>query len=221
MERTYSMPNMSNQSDAERIEKSAERMVDAKRFKAAIDRIDLLNDDDPKRVAHEGRDVGYELYFSRLLFAKTLELEANASEALLLAARSQHVCRWKMPRADYPMNREGYLKWRSDLKRYHAATASQVLEEVGYSAEMLDAVEKINLKKGLKTNRDSQTMEDVLCLVFLESQFADFRLKTSDEKMISILRKTWAKMSERGREAALELSLGEEEARLVEAALSE
>ena len=210
---------MSSETDAQRVEAAAARLENGSRFKEAISQIDLLNDDDPKRVADEGRDVGYELYFSRLLFAKTVSLDEQASEALLLAARSQHVCRWKMPRADYPMDRAGYLKWRSDLKRYHAATAAGVLNEAGYDTETIAQVETINLKKDLKGNPDSQTMEDALCLVFLESQFAEFRLKTSEEKMVSILQKTWGKMSAKGQEAALKLDLGEEEVRLVGLAL--
>ena len=206
--------------DAERIEAAAARASDPTRFKEAIAQMDLLNDDDPKRMAHEGREVGYELYFSRLLFAKVLDLEPNASEALALAARSQHICRWKMPRSDYPMDRAGYLKWRSDLKRYHASMSARILEEAGYEEAVTKEVEAINLKKGLTSNPDTQTMEDALCLVFLESQFEDFRQKTSEEKMIRILQKTWGKMSERGREAALGLSLGADGQRLVEAALS-
>ncbi len=212
-------PRMPLQSDRERIEDAASRILDAGRFKKAIQAFDLLNDDDPTRVADEGRELGYELYFSHLLFAKTLSLENDASEPLLLAARSQHICRWKMPRVDYPAGRAGYLKWRSDLKRYHAATATGVLADLGYDEETIDPVRTINLKENLKTNPDSQAMEDALCLVFLENQFADFRLKTSEEKVISILQKTWAKMSEKGKAATLELELGDEEKRLVGLAL--
>jgi len=210
---------MNSDTDLERIESAAARMTDGARFKKAIQTIDSLNDDDPKRVAGEGREVGYEFYFSRLLFAKTLSLDCDASESLLLGARSQHICRWKMPRKDYPMDRVGYLKWRSDLKRYHATVAADILEKAGYDEAIIDQVRAINLKQNLKGNPDAQTMEDVLCLVFLEIQFAELRLKMSEEKVISILRKTWGKMSEQGREAALGLKLGEEEARLVGLAL--
>lgn len=211
---------MTSETDLERIEKAAARLADAARFRKAIHSIDLLNDDDPKRVPEEGREIGYELYFSRLLFAKVLSLDSDASEALLLAARAQHVGRWKMPRSDFPMGRTGYLKWRSDLKRYHATVAAEVLEDAGYDSATIDHVRSINLKENLKSNPDAQTMEDALCLVFLEVQFWEFRLKTSEEKMISILRKTWGKMSERGHKAALALDLGEEESRLVGLALA-
>ena len=210
---------MISNTDLERIEGAAAQMTNGARFKKAIQTIDLLNDDDPKRVVDEGREVGYELYFSRLLFAKNLSLNSEASESLLLAARSQHICRWKIPRNDYPMDRPGYLKWRSDLKRYHATTTAGILDDAGYDEATIERVRSINLKRDLRTNPDAQTMEDALCLVFLEVQFSDFRLKTSEEKIISILQKTWAKMSEAGREAALALELGEEEARLVGLAL--
>jgi hypothetical protein len=211
---------MISEMDLERIENAANRMAEATRFRKAIRSIDFLNDDDPKRVADEGRDIGYELYFSRLLFAKTLSLDNDASESLLLAARAQHVGRWKMPRSDFPMGRTGYLKWRSGLKRYHATVAAEVLEDAGYDSATIDHVRSINLKENLKSNPDAQTMEDALCLVFLEVQFSEFRLKTSEEKMISILRKTWGKMSERGQKATLALDLGEEESRLVGLALA-
>ncbi|MDE0767805.1 MAG: DUF4202 domain-containing protein [Opitutaceae bacterium] len=207
------------ETDMERIESAAARMADAVRFMKAIQSIDLLNDVDRKRVTDEGRDVGYELYFSRLLFAKTLSLNSEASEALLLAARAQHVSRWKMPRSDFPIGRAGYLKWRSDLKRYHATVAADVLGDAGYDKATIDQVRTINLKENLKSNPDAQTMEDALCLVFLEVQFSEFRLKTSEEKIISILRKTWGKMSDRGQKAALALELGEKEARLIGLAL--
>jgi|TARA_B110000495_G_C23006553_1_gene594692 hypothetical protein len=207
------------ETDLERIESAAARMADAVRFMKAIQSIDLLNDVDRKRVTDEGRDVGYELYFSRLLFAKTLSLNSEASEALLLGARAQHVSRWKMPRSDFPIGRAGYLKWRSDLKRYHATVAADVLGDAGYDKATIDQVRMINLKENLKSNPDAQTMEDALCLVFLEVQFSEFRLKTSEEKIISILRKTWGKMSDRGQKAALALELGEEEARLIGLAL--
>ena len=118
-----------------------------------------------------------------------------------------------------PEGRAGYLKWRSDLKRFHADKMAEVLESEGYERETMDRVRAINLKKDLRGNTEAQVTEDALCLVFLESQFAEFRLKTSEEKMVSILKKTWGKMSDRGRAAALSLSLGEEEARLIELAL--
>ena len=206
--------------DSELISKLAEGLENGARFTKAIAVFDRMNEEDPNRVTNEeGHHEGYELWFSKELLNTVFELRPEASEALLLAARSQHLCRWKMPRSDYPMDRAGYLRWRSDLKRYHASKAGEVLSAVGYDQSMIDRVQNLNLKKDIKSDAECQTLEDALCLVFLEKQFADFRPKTTPEKMIRILQKTWGKMSEQGQEAALKLKLGEEETRLVKAAL--
>ena len=189
------------------------------RFQKAIGKIDSLNDEDPNRITHDNKEQGYELYFSKQLFNWVRSLDPQPSEELLLAARSQHIRRWKIPRDSYPIDRAGYLKWRSDLKRFHARTTREILTELGYDQTLLDRVESLNLKRGLKTDKDCQTLEDGLCLVFLEKQFASFSQKTDREKMVGILRKTWAKMSEKGRQAALGLDLGEEELSLVKEAL--
>lgn len=211
---------MDLKSDKELVAAQSKRTRDAKRFLQTIAYFDALNDDDRKRVAWGGRDIGYELYFSIQLFSKVLELAPAASEELLLAARSQHICRWMIPREDYPMDRAGYLKWRADLKKFHASKAGGVMEEKGYPPEMVERVRDLNLKKGLKSDPDCQTLEDGLCLVFLEKQFGDFSEKTDEDKMVNILRKTWAKMSEAGHAAALALPMGEREKALVEKALA-
>ena len=205
--------------DRKNVLRASERAADSDRLSRAIERIDSLNNEDPKKVTIGGETIGYELHFSRLLLAKVFSIEPNASEVCLLAARGQHLCRWESPRSSYPEGRAGYLKWRSDLKRFHADKMAEVLESEGYERETMDRVRAINLKKDLRGNTEAQVTEDALCLVFLESQFAEFRLKTTEEKMVSILKKTWGKMSDRGRTAALSLSLGEEEARLIELAL--
>lgn len=205
--------------DKENARLASERAEDGDRFLRAIERMDSLNSEDPKKVTIEQESFGHELHFSRLLFSKALAVRPEGSEAYFLAARGQHICRWKSPRSDYPEGRAGYLKWRSDLKRFHADLTADVLESEGYGSETIEKVRAINLKKDLKGNPEAQAMEDALCLVFLESQFAAFRHKTTEEKMISILRKTWGKMSETGKKAALSLQLGEEESRLIELAL--
>lgn len=206
--------------DREVLEQQLARVSDSQRFLQAISEIDLLNDDDPKRVASQGQNMGYEVYFSAQLTRWVLELAPAASEALMLAARGQHICRWMIPREDYTQDRLGYLKWRADLKKFHAHKMVTVLQEVGYGEAMQERVADLNLKKGLKTDADCQTLEDALCLVFLEKQFAGFSEKTDEEKMVGILRKSWAKMSEAGREAALALELDEPCKRLVGKALA-
>ena len=205
--------------DRENVLLASGRVTDGDRFLKAIWRIDSLNNEDPKRVSLGDESIGYELHFSRLLFAKVMSLVPEASEALLLAARGQHICRWQSPRSDYPEGRAGYLKWRSDLKRFHAEKVAKVLESEEYDSDKIERVRAINLKMDLKHNNEAKAMEDALCLVFLESQFAEFRRKTLEVKMVSILRKTWRKMSDRGKEAALSLDLEEEEEHLINLAL--
>lgn len=206
--------------DKELLQKQLDRVEDSHRFLATVSAIDTENDDDPNRIAMGGRNVGYELFFSIQLTRWTLELQPKASEALMLAARGQHICRWMIPREDYTRDRPGYLKWRADLKKFHAHKMQEILEEHGYDVAIQSQVSDLNLKKGLKQDPDCQTLEDALCLVFLEKQFANFSAKTDEEKMIGILQKSWAKMSEAGHQAALGLKLDEVQKRLVERALS-
>jgi hypothetical protein len=105
------------------------------------------------------------------------------------------------------MNREGYLRWRQDLKKFHAKKASAILQDVGYDQETIDTVIFLLEKKQLKKNEDTQCLEDVICLVFLHYYFEPFALKHPEDKTIDILQKTWRKMSPKGREAALKLPL--------------
>ena len=211
MERTY---------DRGLLEQQLGRVSDAARFLRTIGEIDLLNDNDPKRVALGKRNVGYELFFATQLTLWVLKLEPSASEALMLAARGQHICRWMIPREDYPRDRPGYLKWRADLKKFHAHKMVSILQEMGYDEATQARVADLNLKKGIKSDPECQALEDALCLVFLEKQFAEFSEKTDEDKMVGILQKSWVKMSEAGREAALGLDLAPPCKRLVEKALS-
>lgn len=211
MERTF---------DRGLLEAQLGRVGDSKRFFKAIGEIDLQNDDDPNRTAMDGRNVGYEFFFSVQLTRWVLKLAPDASEALMLAARGQHICRWMIPREDYTKDKVGYLKWRADLKKFHAHKMSIVLEMAGYDEAVRNRVAALNLKKDLKTDAECQTLEDALCLVFLEKQFSKFSSKTDEEKMIGILQKSWAKMSKKGRKAALGLKLEPEQKRLVELALA-
>jgi hypothetical protein len=112
-----------------------------------------------------------------------------------------------MPRSEYPEGRIGYLKWRKDLSRRHAELASQVLVDLGFESALIEQVRKINLKQELKSDPECQTMEDALCLSFLEHEYPSFVTKHEDEKVVDIVQKTWRKMSERGQQLALQLSL--------------
>jgi hypothetical protein len=147
-------------------------------------------------------------------------LDPGASEALRLAARCQHVERWTIARDDFPKGRVGYLQWRTKLGRFHADRAEGVLRGAGYDESVIQAVRRIVTKQNLHSNPDSQTMEDALCLVFLEFELDAFLAKHPEQdKAVEILQKTWKKMSPRGQKAALALSLSPRASALVHAAL--
>lgn len=186
----------------------------------AIATFDALNAEDPvSELDGEGSRPRLLLQAERL--ARWVDrLEPNASEALRLAAHCQHLERWKIERNDYPEGRVGYLQWRTQLGRFHAQRAAEVLRDVGYDDATITAVERILTKQNLRSNSDSQTMEDALCLVFLEFELDAFLDKYPDQaKAVDILQKTWKKMSARGHERALGLPLSERSKSLVLRAL--
>jgi hypothetical protein len=199
---------------------SAELAKYGRRFSEAFRRFDEENRKDPNLVMVEGVAQPQELLYAERLTEWVLRLAPEASEHLLLAARSQHIRRWTVPRASYEMTRTGYLKWRADLKQFHAAQSAEILGEVGYDEETIQRVWDLNLKKLLGRDTDSQILEDALCLVTLQYQLADLVAKTEPGKMIDILRKTWKKMSQTARDHALSLTYSDAEKRLIEQALS-
>ena len=188
-------------------------------FQKAIELIDAENSEDPNHVVFHGKSEPRELVHSLWLSDWINKLAPDASEALRLAARSQHISRWTIPRDTYPMTRPGYLKWKEDLKRFHAQKTGEVLRQAGYDEETIKRVQSLNLKRNLSTDHEVQVMEDALCLVFLEHQFEELASKLTDEKMIGVLQKTWNKMGPAGRDAALKLPYSERERMLLGKAL--
>lgn len=186
----------------------------------AFERFDAANSKDPNTEEFQGKSYSKELLYAMRMTEKLTDFAPEASEVLQLTARCQHICRWEIPRNLYPMNRVGYLKWRQDLKKFHAKKAAEILNEVGYNKEVIDEVSFLLEKKQLKKNKDTQTLEDVICLVFLQFYFEPFAKKYTEDKMIDIVQKTWRKMSEEGHEAALKLPLSEASLSLVSKALS-
>lgn len=194
-------------------------MKNAEHFHKAIAEFDLLNADDPNHMIVAGEAVPFELFFANKMTEWVFQLDPDASEIARLAARCQHLCRWEIPRSDFPEGRTGYLNWRTKLKEFHADKSAEVLRKVGYDDATIKSVRAVNLKQGLGKNSDVQLIEDALCLVFLENQYDDLIAKTEEGKMISILRKTWNKMSDRAQTKALTLDLSDEGTRLVKQAL--
>lgn len=194
--------------------------LDRERFKRAIARFDEENSKDPNREIVDGVEHPRELIYSEWLTDWVVRLCPNPSEELHLAARCQHLRRWEVPRSSYPMTRVGYLQWREGLKKFHAQRAGEILKEVGYPEEMIRRVQNLNLKKDFPKDPETRVLEDALCLVFLEHQFADLAAKTAEDKMINAVQRTWKKMTEQARAKALELSFGEKEKNLIEKALA-
>jgi len=190
-------------------------------FAAAIQRFDAENARDPNLETADGAAHPRELLYARRLSAWVLRLAPDADEVLRLAARCQHLCRWLIPRQSYPMDRAGYLRWRNELKHFHAQRAAAILAEAGCTQAVIDKVRDLNLKKNFPRDPQSRILEDALCLVFLEFQLADLARKTPEDKMINAIQKTWKKMTPAARQQALALPFEEPEKQLLQRALRE
>jgi hypothetical protein len=184
---------------------------DRDQFNLAIAAFDAANALDPK---------GAELLYAQRMTGWLDRLYPDASAPLRLACRAQHIRRWEIPRNSFPMDRVGYHRWRTRLYAFHADTAEKILRDVGYDDATIVRVRSLLMKQRLKTDGETQALEDVACLVFLENYFVDFAPKHDEGKVIGILRKTWGKMSEKARAAALQLQLPPAARGLVERALA-
>lgn len=177
------------------------------RFNEAIAGIDDANSADPNRVQLDGKEVPTELVYGQRMTAMLDRVYPDASEALRLAARAQHIRRWEVPRSTFPMDRPGYLRWRKELGRKHADWTSEILSGCGYSPDEIARVGSLLRKENLRKDTETQALEDVAALVFLEHYAADFASKHTPDKVVTILAKTLAKMSEHGKAAAAGLDL--------------
>jgi hypothetical protein len=189
------------------------------KFKTAVHRFDEENARDPNIEHVNGLPHPRELIYAQWLTDWVLKLCPDASEELRLAARCQHLCRWMIPRSSHPMTRPGYLQWRHKLKQFHAEKSGGVLRENGYPEDVIQRVQNLNLKKNFPADPESRVLEDALCLVFLERQLIDLAAKSTEEKVINALQKSWAKMSPAGRAEALKLNYRPQEKELLEKAL--
>jgi hypothetical protein len=194
-------------------------MSDSQRFQRAIRRFDEENARDPNFETLDGVAKPRELVYAERLTDWVLKLKPDASEPLRLAARCQHICRWTIPRDTYERTKAGYLRWRTELKKFHAQKTGEILREVGYPDEIVTRVQALNLKKDFPQDPDTRVLEDALCLVFLQYQFAELASRSTDEQMINALRKSWNKMTEQARAEALKLDYGPRERALLEKAL--
>jgi hypothetical protein len=188
-------------------------------FQKASTWIDAENAQDPNQEIVQSKIYPKELLYSNRMYERLMDFHPDASEALQIAAKAQHICRWKMPRESFPMDRLGYLKWREDLKKFHSETTAVIIERSGYDVDFIARVSFLIEKKLLRKDKETQLLEDVICLVFLEHYFDPFVQKHDREKMKNIILKTWNKMSDKGHQEALKINLSTSNLQLIKEAL--
>ena len=196
--------------------------ADQARFEAALAAFDAANGEDPNQEVVRGESVPSALIYGRRMSETLDRLAPEASEELKLAIRAQHLRRWAIPRDRYPEGIKGYNQWRRAMALFHAETAGEILQELGYPGEQIGRVQFLLRKEGRTRDAEAQQLEDVASLVFLEHYFSDFieKYNYDDEKVIDIVRKTWRKMSPQAHEAALKIALPPREQDLVGRALA-
>jgi hypothetical protein len=179
------------------------------RYDAVIAAIDEANARDPKTAEVDSHAVPAELLYGWRMSETLAAVAPDASELLRIAARGQHIERWTSPRISYPAGRVGYLKWRSDLKDFHARRLGEILAAAGYGAQEAARVGALVRKERLRTDPEVQALEDAACIVFLAHYVEDFLGKTDadDAKLGRILAQTWNKMSAAGQAHAGKLDL--------------
>ena len=194
--------------------------MDQRDYGKAVRLIDEAHTQDPKKIEVEGKEIPYELHYGRKMSSYLEKRAPDAPGTLRLAIRAQHLRRWEVPRESYPMNKVGYHAWRTYLKKRQADIASQICLECGFPEDEANRVASLIRKEDLKKDEETQILEDVACLVFLDDQFEEFEKQHDEDKIVKILQKTWGKMSDRGHEMALEISMSDRARSLVEKALS-
>ena len=193
-------------------------------FQKAIKLIDEAHALDPNKITVGGTEMPYELHYARKC---TLYLEKhtpNPSPLLTIAVRAQHFRRFEIPRSSYPATKPGYFAWRTFLKKRQGEQVKGICLDCGYTgaeaSRVASLIGKEDLKKGEgQGDEEVQVLEDVACLVFLDDQFEAFEKEHDEDKIVSILRKTWGKMGKRGQDLALEMDLSDRAEELVGKAL--
>ncbi|KAI7240835.1 hypothetical protein KC330_g1078 [Hortaea werneckii] len=194
----------------------------ANRYSQARENIFNGHDEDPnKHTTADGHEVPYETHYARKMESYLEKRAPAASEVLRLAVCGQHFRRWEVPRQDFAMNKIGYHSWRTHLKKRQAQQVSDILKGCGYGdadvSRCIALIEKEGLKQG---EEEVQVLEDVACLVFLDDQFDEFKDKHDEDKIVTILKKTWVKMSKEGQDLALQIPMTDECKALVQKALA-
>lgn len=194
------------------------------KLEKTLNAIDSINQEDPNTTIIDDKAQPKELVYGLYMTECLSKYWPQANEFLQIAVRAQHIKRWHLKRSEFPEGKQGYLTWRKELGKFHAQTTKALMLDNGYSEEEAEKTACIIRKEKLKRNLDSQTLEDVACLVFLQYYFDEFAAKytkaDNEAKIIRIVQLTWKKMSERGHEIALSLTLPDHLATLVNKALT-
>ncbi|WP_282131587.1 DUF4202 domain-containing protein [Pseudoalteromonas aliena] len=175
-------------------------------FNKVIALIDEANSQDPNNELHDGKSFPKERLYSDRMSEMLLRFMPNADELMKIAVRAQHIERWKSPRSDFEMNKQGYHQWRSALYIFHASTVVELMQQAGFDETDQNRVYEAVAKKNIKRNPDSQLVEDVASLVFIEHYMLEFTRSKPDydeQKWIGIIRRTWQKMSDDAHEFVL------------------
>ncbi len=167
-------------------------------FEQVITSIDKANKQDPNHELLDEQKQAKEHVYALRMTQMLNRFAPEADELMHIAVRGQHIERWRSPRSDFPMNKQGYHQWRSALYEFHAGRVVELMQQAGYEKQACERVYNAVAKKQIKRNPDSQLVEDIASLVFIEHYmlaFAQSKPDYDEQKWIGILQRTWQKMS--------------------------
>jgi hypothetical protein len=186
--------------------------------------IDDINRQDPNTIIFNNTSYAKELVYGQQMTDCLTKYWPEANELLQIAVRAQHIKRWQLKRTEFPEGKAGYYQWRIAQGKFHAELTASIMVEQGYNKAQSEQCASIIRKENLKTNTDSQTLDDVACLVFLMHYFNEFAAKYTEQdneaKIVRIVQLTWGKMSEQAHDIALSLTLPDHLGAIVAKALA-
>jgi hypothetical protein len=190
-------------------------------YDKALEAIDAAHAQDPKQhTTSDGSTIPYELHYAQKMTHYLSLRDPDASSALRLAIRAQHLRRWEVPRDSYPMTKVGYYAWRTYLKKRQAELVEEICTAAGIEKEEAEKVGSLVRKEDLKTDEETMVLEDVACLVFLDDQFEGFKEGYDEDKVVTIVKKTWVKMTDKGHGLALQIPMSDDSKRIIGRALA-
>ena len=160
--------------------------------------IDQANSQDPNTEIYNAQSLPKESLYATRMSEMLARFNPNADELMQIAVRGQHIERWQSPRSNFAMNKQGYHQWRSALYIFHASRVIELMQQVGFNEAQQQRVYAAVAKQDIKRNPDSQLVEDIASLVFIEHYMLAFTSTKPDydeQKWLGIIRRTWQKMS--------------------------